>query len=55
MCCCLLANCFNPSVGTLFSLVAGIIGLGIVVYNILPFKAKDDKAEVIETKSKEAK
>lgn len=44
-----------PVVGTLFSLVAGIIGLGIVVYNILPFKAKDDKTEVIEPKSKEAK
>ncbi len=39
-----------PVVGTIFSLVAGIIGLGIIVYNILPFKSKDDKAEVVETK-----
>lgn len=39
-----------PIVGTIFSLVAGIIGLGIIVYNILPFKSKDDKAEVVETK-----
>lgn len=39
-----------PVVGTIFSLVAGIIGLGIIVYNILPFKSKDDKAEAVETK-----
>lgn len=39
-----------PVVGTIFSLVAGIIGLGIVVYNILPLKSKADKTEVVETK-----
>ncbi len=31
-----------PVVGTIFSLAAGIIGLGIVVYNILPLKSKAD-------------
>lgn len=39
-----------PVVGAIFSLVAGIIGLGIIVYNVLPFKSKADKTEVVETK-----
>ncbi len=36
-----------PVVGSIFSLVAGIIGLGIVVYNILPLKSKADKTEIV--------
>lgn len=44
-----------PVVGSVISFVACIIGLGTIVYSILPFKAKTDKVEIVETKSKETK
>ncbi len=44
-----------PIVGSIISLVACIIGLGIIVYNILPLKAKADKTEVVEAKSDKTK
>lgn len=44
-----------PIVGSIISLVACIIGLGIIVCNILPLKAKADKTEVVEAKSDKTK
>lgn len=45
-----------PVVGSIISLLACIIGLGIIVYNILPLKkSKTDKVEVIEVESDKTK
>lgn len=45
-----------PVVGSIISLLACIIGLGIIVYNILPLKkSKTDKVEIVEVESDKTK
>lgn len=44
-----------PVISTIISLISVIIGLGVIVYNIIPSKSKNNKTEVVETKTEDVK